>query len=423
VLLEILSISVVFVLLSLAACFSACETAITGFSKPRMYKLAKEGNKKAEIICDLQEDVDLVLSSILTCNTILNSLSVSFATAICINIWGQGSVVVCSIIMSVLVVFWAEVLPKMFTISNPDRILLKAAPFMKFVFKILRPINNVMGMVARKIISVFTNPRTVEDDYESSLEELRGAIDLHKSKETEDTDEERAMLRSILDLGQIPISNIMIHRKNVTMMCIDNDIDSLVEQITMCPFTRIPLWSGNRDNIIGVLHVKDLLKLIRTTTGIDIASLSGIVKPPWFIPESTDLLCQLREFKKKCEHFALVVDEYGGFLGIVTLEDILEEIVGDISDEHDVNFVSGIRRQDDGSYIVDGTVSVRDFNREMGTNFSSGIAATIAGIVVNSMGIIPEIGQIFILFGYRFEILKRKRNQVTLLRISKVEPV
>jgi Mg2+/Co2+ transporter CorB len=407
-------------LVGTSACFSACETAITGFSKPKMYKTAKEGNVKAKIICELQEEIGLVISSILTCNTVINSLAVSLATVISIDIWGTHSVVYTSIGMSIIVVFFSEVLPKMYTISNPEKILFLTAYFLKFIFKALKPINNVMGTIARWFISLFVKGNQVEDEYTSSLEELKGAIDLHKGKK-DDVEEEKAMLNSILDLGHVHISKIMIHRKSVTMLCVDDSIESLVDQIMLCPFTRIPLWQGNRDNIIGVLHVKNFLKLLKTTNDIKEIDIISISQKPWFIPENTDLLYQLQEFKKKREHFSLVVDEYGGFMGIVTLEDILEEIVGDIADEHDIVSNEGIRKQTDGSYIVDGVISVRDFNREMGTHLPGDIAVTIAGIVVNSIGIIPEVGQVFVLFGYRFEILKRKRNQVTLLRMSKAE--
>jgi Mg2+/Co2+ transporter CorB len=205
------------------------------------------------------------------------------------------------------------------------------------------------------------------------------------------------------------------------MICLDDPIESIMDQISLCPFSRIPLWKENRDNILGVLHVKTLLKKLKV--GIDLTNLDiqSLTHNPWFIPENTDLLQQLREFRKKGEHFALVVDEYGCFMGIVTLEDILEEIVGEISDEHDIVASNGIRKQEDGSYIVDGTVNVRDFNRETETSFPGETATTMAGTVINSTGIIPNAGQIFLLYGHKFEILQRKRNQITLLKISKIK--
>ena len=188
-----------------------------------------------------------------------------------------------------------------------------------------------------------------------------------------------------------------------------------------CPFTRIPLWSQNRDNIGGVLHVKDLLKALKRKEEKEDINVLDIALAPRFIPENKNLLDQLQSFKTNHEHFALVVDEYGSFMGIVTLEDIIEEIVGNIEDEHDVVAQNGIRRQEDGSCIVDGSVNIRDLNREINTDFRSDIASTVAGFVINSVGIIPEIGQTFVLHGYKFEILKRQRVQITLIRISKLE--
>ena len=418
-LMEILYFIVILVSLSFSAYFSACETAITSYSKPKMFRLAKEGDKRAKIICELQEEVGLVLSAILTLNLTINSFAVSFATAMVIEMFGQVAIVYSSLIMSIFVVLYAEVLPKMFVIENPERMLLPSARFIKSIFKILKPLNNVIGIIAKWLLSVLRLTNKAQDDYANSLEELRGAIDLHKWKDG-GIAQEKAMLKSILDLGSVHISKIMVHRKNVTMLCIDDDTETLIEQIMLCPFTRIPLWSQNRDNIVGILHVKDLLKAIKQNGGFEGLDILSVSLKPWFIPENTDLLNQLQAFKRKREHFALVVDEYGCFMGVVTLEDILEEIVGDISDEHDIADVNGVRKQEDGSYIVDGSVNIRDMNRELGTSFQSEIAATVAGLVINSVGIIPNVGQVFVLYGYKFEVLKRQRNQVTLVRITKI---
>ena len=309
----------------------------------------------------------------------------------------------------------------MLTISSPERILLPSAYFIKFTYTALKPLINIIGFIAKhliKLIKFSSDDKNTE--YQDSLEELKGAIALHKGANTEDTKKEKEMLQSVLDLGEVSVGSIMIHRKNVTMMCADDPVSNLVDQIMNCPFTRIPLWSQNRDNIVGVLHVKDLLQAIKRSNDISSINVLDIALKPWFIPENKDLLDQLQEFKTKHEHFALVVDEYGSFMGIVTLEDIIEEIVGNIEDEHDIDSWSGIRKQTDGSYVVDGSVNIRDLNREIDSNFRSDIAATVAGLVINSVGIIPEAGQTFILYGYKFEILKRHRIQVTLLRITKL---
>ena len=401
-----------FAILLLSAYFAACETAMTAYSKPKMYKLSNDGNKNASIVCKLQENAEFVISSILLCNTLLNNLAATITTIISIRCVGDTAVVYFPIILSIFMVLFVEVLPKMFTIKSPEKILLPSAKFLKTILAILLPFNIVIAK-----ISSFVLPKNNNTE-DSDLDELKGAIALHKGTDS-DSMQEKAMLSSILDLGSVQVGKIMVHRKNVTMLCVDEDPETIVEQITSCPFTRIPLWRENTDNIVGVLHVKDLLKIAKTN-GFANLDFVGIATQPWFITENTDLLTQLQEFRKKREHFAVVVDEYGSFLGIVTLEDILEEIVGDISDEHDITSAECIRLQGNGDYIVDGTVSVRDFNRQVGTNFPCDIAATMAGIVINSIGIIPDTGQVFVLFGYRFEIMKRQRNQVTMLKISKL---
>jgi Mg2+/Co2+ transporter CorB len=418
----IFNIILVVVLLSFSAYFAACETAMTAYSKAKMFSIAKEGNKRAAIILNLQKEIGLVISAILTCSTILNALAVAVTTEMFSEILGDYALILAPIITSICIVLFAEVLPKMLTIANPEDVLLPSAYFIKYVHIILKPLNNIIGYIAKSLISLIKlSSKKKKNEYEDSLDELRGAIDLHKGINTEDTKKEKEMLQSILDLGSVHVSSIMIHRKNVTMFCADEDIDTLVDQVMNCPFTRIPLWSGDQDNIVGVLHITDLLKAIKKSKSIDEVKVMDIILKPWFIPENKVLLDQLQDFKQKHEHFAIVVDEYGSFMGIITLEDIIEEIVGNIEDEHDIISLTGIRKQENDSYIVDGTANIRDLNRETGLRFRGDMGSTIAGLVINSVGIIPEVGQTFILYGYKFEILRRQRNQVTLLKITKVE--
>lgn len=420
---ELFYLILVIVLLLIGSYFSACETALTAYSKPKMFSMAQEGNKKAQVIISLQSDISLVLSTILTCYTILNSLIVSLSNVVCTNIFGESAVFYGPIIISIFIVLFAEVLPKMLTITNPEKILLPSAYFIKYLYISLKPLNKVISLIAGKIIKLIKiSNKSTQEVYKESLDELKGAIDLHTGINIETTKQEKVMLRSILDLGSVPVSSIMVHRNNVTTMCIDNDINNIIDQVMNCPFTRIPLWSDNQDNIIGILHVKDFLKAIREN-GVENIKLTDIALKPCFIPENKALLDQLQSFKKRHEHFALVIDEYGCFMGIVTLEDIIEEIVGDISDEHDVISTSGVRQQEDGSYIVNGSINIRDLNREIESNFKTDNAATIAGLVINSIEVIPEVGQAFIIDGYKFEILKKYRNQITLLKITKLNHI
>ncbi|MDR1475843.1 MAG: CNNM domain-containing protein [Holosporales bacterium] len=419
-LIDILCILIVVSLLIGAAYFAACETAMTAYSKAKIFNLAKNGDKRAEIITSLQPEIGLVISSILTCNTILNSLSISLANTLCVDAFGDAAIFYCPIIISIFIVLFAEVLPKMLTISNPENVLLPSAYFIKYTHLISRPLNKVIGIIAKSLISIIRPSSHGKDIYNSALEELRGVIDLHNGPDVEEANQEKAMLKSVLDLGSVSVSNIMIHRKNVTMLCADDESEMMMEQIIHCPFTRIPIWSGDQDNIIGILHIRDLLQATQAGNAINKDDILGVALKPWFIPENNDLLDQLQAFRSKHEHFAIVVDEYGGFIGIVTLEDIIEEIVGEISDEHDIAQFTSVRQQEDGSYIIDGSINVRDLNREIGSRFRNDVAATLAGLVINSIGIIPKVGQTFLLFGYKFEILRRQRNQITLLKVTRL---
>ncbi|MEI8296366.1 MAG: transporter associated domain-containing protein, partial [Alphaproteobacteria bacterium] len=216
----------------------------------------------------------------------------------------------------------------------------------------------------------------------------------------------------------VQVDEIMVHRKNVTMIDVKRQTSEIVEQILSSPFTRIPLWKDDPDNIVGIIHAKALLRAVRAHLG-DLSELNilAIAAKPWFVPNSTDLLNQLQVFRERREHFAIVVDEYGAFMGIVTLEDVLEEIVGEISDEHDI-LVRGVRPQSDGSYIVDGPITIRDLNRQCDWDLPDEPAATVGGLVLYEARLIPEVGQVFLLHGFRFEILRRHRNQITLLRIT-----
>ncbi|HTJ65719.1 MAG TPA: transporter associated domain-containing protein [Alphaproteobacteria bacterium] len=257
-------------------------------------------------------------------------------------------------------------------------------------------------------------------------EALRSAIEGHASTDAEDaaeTREERNMLRSILDLGEVTVVEVMTHRRQ--MVTIDAELapSDIVDAALASPFTRLPLWRDEPDNIVGIVHAKSLLRAVRAAREqLTAQDIDQVVSKPWFVPDTTTLLDQLQAFRERREHFALVVDEYGSLLGLVTLEDILEEIVGDITDELDTH-VAGVYAQPDGSYVVDGTVTLRDLNRELDwelpdeTDYS-----TVAGLVLYESRHIPEVGQTFTFFGFRFEILKRQRNQIITLRVTPPVP-
>lgn len=410
-------IGAILALLLLSAFFSGSETSLTAVSLPRMHTLEQQGNPRAKIVNELWRQKERLIGAILLGNNLVNIMASALATSVLINLFGDAGVAYATLGMTLLVLIFAEVMPKTYAIHHADRLALAAAPVLRVVVLLLFPITHAIHMVVRTTLHLFGVEMSATLSHERSEEELRGAIDLHAG-DAEEVRHERAMLRSILDLADVTVEEIMTHRSNVVSIDADLPPDEIVDAVLTFPFTRIPLWSQDADNIIGVLHAKALLRAVRELGGkSDKLDVRAIANPAWFIPESTDLLSQLQAFRARHEHFAMVVDEYGEMLGIVTLEDILEEIVGEISDEHDIE-MEGVVVEEDGSIVADGTVTIRDLNRQFEWRLPDEAASTIAGLVLEEARCLPEAGQAFVFHGFRFEILERKRNQITKLRLT-----
>lgn len=408
------TIVIIVALLAVSAFFSGAETGLTAASRPRMHALARKGLRRARLVNELRERKGQILTAVLIGNNLVNILASALATGALIALFGEAGIAYAALAMTALVVVFGEVLPKTFAINHADRVALAMAPVLRWVLAVLSPVvratQAIVGLMLRLL-----GERRIEAGRKVSEEELRGAIELHAGAGVRD---ERNMLRSILDLADVEVGTIMIHRRQVLAIDMEHKAAAVVEQALSSRYTRIPLWRGQSDNIVGVLHAKAVLQALRSNGGnFDAIRIGEIATPPWFIPESTTLLDQLEAFRRRREHFAIVVDEYGAFLGIVTLEDILEEIVGDIAERHEFQ-VPGVRPMPDGSYIIDGHVTIRDLNRDFDWQLPDAEAATVAGLVMQEARRIPEVGQIFTFHGFRFEILRRKRNQVTGLRVT-----
>ena len=416
----LITIGVIVVLLLLSALFSMSETALTAASRLGIHQRAKEGSRRAMIVRSLNQHKERLIGTILLANNLVNILASALATSLLIHFFGARGVVYATILMTTLIVILSEVLPKTYAINNADRTALGVAPLMRPIVFLLSPVTHAVQVVVKAALRLF-GVDTKADIGVTSPEELRGAIDLHAGP-GEQIRHERAMLRSILDLDQVEVGEIMIHRKDVFTLDADQPIATLIDQVLASPFTRIPLWSGEPDNIIGLLHAKTTIKAIYENSGaIETIDVRALAAKPWFVPETTTLIDQLQAFRRRREHFALVVDEYGTFMGIVTLEDILEEIVGDISDEYDLT-ISGISPQPDGSVIVSGSITIRDLNRHFDWPLPAEAASTVAGLVLHEARRIPEVGQVFNFYGFRFEVLRRRRNQITSIRITPPKP-
>ena len=415
----IVTLSVIFVLLLCSAFFSASETALTAASRPLMHQLEQKGDRRARVVNRLRARTDRVIGTILLGNNLVNILASALATGALITLFGEAGVAYATIAMTVLVLIFGEILPKTYAFRHANDLALSVAKPIDVLAVVFAPITRTLNLLIQGVSRLFGAGRQENGGIWPKEEELRGAIALHEGEG--DVKQERAMLHSILDLGKVTVEEVMIHRKNVIAIDADQSPEAVVTEVLASPYTRIPLWRGSPDNIVGVVHAKALLRAVQSrggsSTGLDIVAHSA---KPWFVPDTTSLLDQLQAFRRRREHFAIVVDEYGSLMGIVTLEDVLEEIVGDIADEHDIT-VPGVVRQPDGSYVVQGSVTIRDLNRELGWRLPDEEAVTIAGLLLHEAKRIPEVGQAFMFHGFRFDILRRQRHQVTSVRVSPPE--
>ncbi|MBS0220548.1 MAG: HlyC/CorC family transporter [Proteobacteria bacterium] len=403
--------------LLLGAYLSAAETAITGASRPRMHRLAQQGSRRAKLVNQLLDRKDEAVSAVLLGNNVVNIFSASLTTAVLTALFGAAGVVYATVMIGVMVVIFAEVMPKTWALLRADRVALILAPSIIVSLKILGPFARAVSWISRFFLHRLGVRTDHAPDPEEHDELLRGAIELHGIDFTDaDAPAEKAMLRSVLDLGDRTVGDVMIHRGSVALIDADEPTESIVTQILAAPYTRIPLYRGQSDNIVGVVHAKDLFRAVNAAGGPETVRIADVMTPPWFIPESTILSDQLKAFQARHEHFAIVVDEYGVLLGIVTLEDIIEEIVGDIEDEHDA-IKRGVIRRDDGSLVCQGSVPIHDLNREFGWELPEDVATTIAGLVLYEARRIPEVGQTYAFYGFRFEILKREGTRIAELRI------
>ena len=412
----LVTLSAIGFLLLLSAFFSGSETALTAASRPLMHQLEHRGNRRAGTVNHLFEKRDMLIGSILLGNNLVNILASALATSIMIGMFGETGIALATITMTLLILIFAEILPKTYAFYHADRTALFVAPLVRGCVNVLAPVTGTLHFLVRGIFKLFGINYQTTRAVGSSADILRGAIDLHTG-EGEALDHERTMLRSVLDLANVDVSEIMVHRKNVVMIDADLPPADVIAEMLASPYTRVPLWRGQPENIVGILHAKAVFSAVRARDDVNELNMVALAAKPWFIPETTNLLDQLQIFLGRRTHFALMVDEYGSFLGIVTLEDILEEIVGDIADEHDIP-VTSAEEQSDGSYIVAGSVTIRDLNRQFDWRLPDEEAATVAGLVLHEARRIPEVGQAFMFHGFRFDILHRRRQQITSVRIT-----
>lgn len=412
----VLIIIAIAILLVLSGFFSGAETAMTAASRARMHRLAQQGSKRAEIVNRLLARKERMIGAILLGNNLVNILASALATSALIGLFGDTGVAYATVAMTLLILIFSEVMPKSYALNHADKLALFVAPVLIVVVNALSPLVVAIQAVVRGTLGAFgvSMSRTLTSS--EIEEELRGVIEMHGVGTS--PDDKPAMLRGIMDLADLDVSDVMTHRSSVEMIDADLDPEKIIDLVLGSAYSRLPMWREEPDNIVGLLYAKDLLRLVRHSSGpITRDQIDEMAGKPWFIPESTSLFHQLQMFRSRREHFALVVDEYGSLEGVVTLEDIIEEIVGEIDDEHDPQ-VADVRVQPDGSYVVAGSAAIRDLNREFGWTLPDEEASTIAGLLLHTARRIPKPGQRFTIMGFGVEVLRRQHNRITLLRLN-----
>jgi Mg2+/Co2+ transporter CorB len=410
----------VLALIVLSFLFSGTETGVTGISRARLHSMAQAGDKRASLVERLVERRDRLVGALLIGNNLVNILASALATSVLLKLFGDAGVIYATITMTALLVIFAEILPKSWALSRPEQFALFVSPFARTAVFLFGWLSTIVNWIVRRLLALFGVNLEQGQSMLSAHEELRGTVAvLHREGAFVKQDRDR--LGGLLDLQELEVSDVMIHRTAMRSLNADDPPQEIVAEILKSPHTRMPLWQGSLDNIVGIIHAKDLLRALHDVDNdparVDIMKIAA---KPWFVPDTTSLKDQLNAFLRRKAHFAIVVDEYGEVEGLVTLEDILEEIVGEIADEHDVE-MQGVKQEADGSVVVEGSVPIRDLNRALDWNLPDEEATTIAGLVIHETQTIPEEKQAFTFHGKRFVVLKRERNRITRLRIKALE--
>jgi len=413
----ILSLLAIIVLILLSAFFNGAETSLTAASRARMHALEEDGNTGATVVNAVLSRPEKMIGTVLLGNTLVDVLAAALASNLAVELYGQVGVAYATAAITILIVIFAAVLPKTYALAYADRVALILAPPMRGLIYILTPFTKTIEFIVRNLLKLTPGKADDAANILAAHEEIRGTIDL-QAKEGTVAKGDAEMLGGILDLGDLQVADIMVHRTKMETVNADDPPAKILEQLMKSQYTRVPIWKEEPENIVGVLHTKDLLlALSRTDWKPETLDIMKSASEPWFVPDTTSVKDQLNQFLKKKLQMALVVDEYGEVQGLITLEDILEEIVGQITDEHDQPD-SHIRVQSDGTVNVDGTVAIRDINRHLDWDLPDDEATTIAGLVIHEAQTIPEPGQVFTFHGYRFEILRKSRNKITAIRIK-----
>ncbi|MBV7379587.1 HlyC/CorC family transporter [Maritimibacter dapengensis] len=424
-----ISAGAIVLLLVLSGFFSGSETALTAASRGKLRAKADKGDKGAERALQITEDNERLIGSVLLGNNFVNILASALATALFTRLFGDSGVALATLVMTLLVLIFAEVLPKTYAITRPENAAGWVSAPIRIIILVLAPVVSVVRALVRLILRAFGVQTDPDSHILAVREEIMGAITLgHHEGAVEKEDRDR--LLGALDLGERTVEEIMLHRSQIEVINAGLPAREVLEQALASPHTRLPLYRDEPENIVGLIHAKDLSRAMYEAgqaagdafrvEAFDNFDIMGVAMEPYFIPETTTLDSQMREFLKRHTHFALVVDEYGSLQGLITLEDILEEIVGEITDEFDTSDAGDLKLLSDGAYSVDGGMTIRDLNRANDWSLPDEEANTIAGLVIHEAQTIPAEGQVFSFHGFRFEVTKRTENRISRLKIRRL---
>ncbi|MGB3242898.1 MAG: HlyC/CorC family transporter [Sulfitobacter sp.] len=419
-----ISSGIILFLLVLSGFFSGSETALTAASRGKLRAQADKGSNGATRALKITEDNERLIGSVLLGNNLVNILAASMATAMFTRIFGESGVALATLVMTLLVLVFAEVLPKTYAITNAERAAALVSAPIAIVVTVFSPVVSAVRFFVRGILRIFGVTIDPDSNILAVREEITGALQLGHSEGVVEK-EDRDRILGALDLRERAVEEIMLHRSGIEMINAASEPAEILEQCLQSNHTRLPVYRDDPENIVGVIHAKDLLramyKLISGPEGSAAAlkkfDIAAVAMAPYFVPETSTLDEQMRQFLHRRTHFALVVDEYGSLQGLITLEDILEEIVGEITDEFDPDGEQTLSPAEDGHLIVEGGMTIRDLNRATDWSLPDDEANTVAGLVIHEAQMIPTLGQVFSFHGFRFEVMERDGNRITQLKI------
>ncbi len=408
----IIKILAIIILLLLSALSSGSETALTAVSKQRAFRQRDKGAKNANFILKIKDFKDEFITGILLANNLFNILATALMTELLVSEFGGLGVTVATIFMTLMIVIFSEVTPKIFAINKPMTFALRVSKFFYFYTKLIKPIVNLINKISNKIIKII-GLNLNADQSKIIEEEFEGAVQLQKQY-SKDGEYEADYMSNILELKKLKVDELMTHRNEILYINLDDPYKQNLKIISTSAYTRIPVIKGNFNNLIGIFDIRDLLK--ESSMEESNESIERNTSQPVYIPQNKLAMKQLIDFKSSREHMVLIVDEYGEIQGLITLEDIIEEIIGEIFDETDTD-ETYLEKIDDSNYLFNGNASVREINRSLDINLPDQFV-TLSGLIHDLAKEIPKVGKVFYVGDIKLQIISRSINKINKVKLS-----